>query len=243
VTFYQAMEAARQNLEEATQGYARIGENLVAFLSGDSYDASRILLVDRIRDLGLPGHPVAMVPNRDSLLLAGSDDEIGPKIMAELAAKGLQESYPMSGMPLILTRDGWEDWMPPREHPHYKQFHELYLGWIGSLYAAQKGLLDAVHAREGIDVFVASFSAVQKQGGEEVSYCVWGEGVDTLLPVAEKVALMKAGHDRPVALGTWKHARAVVDNLMEPTEHYPKRYRVRGFPDAAALEAIGIGEM
>ena len=35
--------------------------------------------------------------------------------------------------------------------------------------------------------FVASFSAVEKEGGEQVSYCVWGEGPDTLLPEAEMV--------------------------------------------------------
>jgi hypothetical protein len=30
---------------------------------------------------------------------------------------------------------------------------------------------------------------------------------------------------------------------MQPTEHYPPRFRVRQYPDEAALEAFGLGEM
>jgi hypothetical protein len=30
---------------------------------------------------------------------------------------------------------------------------------------------------------------------------------------------------------------------MEPTDLYPPRFRVRGFPDEAALVAIGQGEL
>jgi hypothetical protein len=47
----------------------------------------------------------------------------------------------------------------------------------------------------------------------------------------------------PAALGDWGRVREVAGGLMEPTDHYPARYRVRDFPDAEALEAIGIGEM
>jgi hypothetical protein len=30
---------------------------------------------------------------------------------------------------------------------------------------------------------------------------------------------------------------------MELTEHYPRRYRVRTFPDKATLDAIGLAEI
>jgi hypothetical protein len=243
VTFHEAMEAARRNLEETTTGYAKIGEHLYAFLSSDSYDAARLLLVDHIRALELEGRAVAMVPNRDSLLITGAEDEVGLGMIAELAARGLQESYPMSGVPLILAEDGWSDWMPPPEYPHHRRFHELWSGWIGPEYATQKELLDAVHAREGIDVFVASYSAVKRESGALVSYCVRGEGVDTLLPAADKVVFMRAGQEGPVALGDWGRVRELAGGLMEARDHYPARYRVRGFPDGATLEAIGVGAL
>jgi hypothetical protein len=85
--------------------------------------------------------------------------------------------------------------------------------------------------------------AVQKKDGDVVSYCVWGEGVDSLLPVTEKVAFMQHGRERPVALGDWARVMEVAGDLMEPTEDDPRRYRVQEFPDQAALQAIGVGEM
>ena len=43
-------------------------------MTGDAFDAARILLLDRVRSLKLTGEPVAMVVNRESLLLTGSED-------------------------------------------------------------------------------------------------------------------------------------------------------------------------
>jgi len=164
-------------------------------------------------------------------------------MLAELAAKGLEEGYTLSGIPLVLDEDGWSDWTPPEGHSLRDRFHAIGMRWLGGEYAEQKALLEAVHQRRGEDVFVSSFSAVEKGVGGPVSYCVWGEGVDTLLPVADKVVFMTGAHDGPVAVGDWDRVREVAGEWMEPTEHYPPRYKVRGFPDEAAIEAIGLGEL
>ena len=243
ISLYEAMEAARQNLAESTLGYAQIGENLYAFTSGDTYDASRLMLVNRIRDLEVAGKTVAMVPNRDSLLITGSEDELGLTLMAELAEKGLQAPYPLSGDPLVLDEDVWLDWMPPEDHPLHRRFLGIATNWLGPLYSIQKDYLDEIHKKQAIDIFVASFSAVQKKDGQIVSYCVWGEGVDSLLPVTQKVAFMMHGRDGPVALGDWARVASIVGDLLEPTDDYPRRYRSREFPDSEALEAIGKADM
>lgn len=239
VSLYEVLEAARANLEETTVGYAQIGDGLDSFLSGDTYDACRLLLVDRIRALEVAGRHVAMAPNRDTLLITGDADEAGLALLATMAEAALAEPYPLCAAPLILEGDDWEDWEPPPGHPLAARFRGLMLDWIGPEYTEQKRLLDAVHRRQGVDVFVASYSAVQEQDGRCWSYCVWGQGVDTLLPVAQRVFLMQAGRQGPAAVGDWSRVREVVGDLMEPTEHYPTRYRVRSFPDAAALAAIG----
>lgn len=243
VTIYEAMEVARRNLEEATPTYSRIGENLYCFTSGDSYDASRLTLVDRIQELELAGKPVAIAPTRDHLYITGSEDERGLTMMAELAARDLGGPYTLSGIPLALTDRDWADWLPREDHPLHRTFRTMAARWLGGLYAEQKPLLEAFAARTGLDVFIASYSGVEKSGGAVVSYCVWGEGVDALLPVTDKVAFMKVDHESPIALGTWGRVVEVAGDLMEPTDHYPPRFRVRQLPDAAVLEAIGRGEM
>ena len=107
VSVYEALEAAKQNLDESTLSVAKIGDHLFSFVSGDSYDAVRLLLVDRIKEFDLTGIPVAMIANRDSILITGSDDAVGLAMMAELAAKGLEEPYSLSGVPLILDDGEW----------------------------------------------------------------------------------------------------------------------------------------
>lgn len=243
VSVYEALEVGRANLEETLSEYARLGESLYVVSTGDSYDAARLTLIDRLRDLEVTGQHVAMVPNRDHLIVTGSDDELGLQIMADLAEKGLGEAYPLSAIPLILDSDGWRDWMPAEAHPLHQRFRDMEVHWIGRLYAEQKELMDAVHEKEETDLYVGVYNAVQRKTGELVSYCVWGEGVDALLPVAHNVFIMRAGHSQPVAMGSWDRVRAVAGALMEPTDDYPPRFRVREIPDEAALDAIGLAEL
>jgi hypothetical protein len=178
-----------------------------------------------------------------TLYLTGTEDEVGLAMMAELAEKALREPHPLSGVPLILDDEAWADWMLPEDHPLHRRFKQIETNWLGVRYAEQKKLLDDIHQRQGLDVFVASFSAVRKKDGDMFSYSVWGEGLDSLLPVTQKVAFVRKGRERPVALGDWARVVEVAGGLMEPTEHYPPRYRVREIPDEASLEAIGLGEM
>jgi hypothetical protein len=243
VTIYEALETGKQNLADTMVGYAKIGEHVAAFMSGDSYDASRILLINQIRDFGMAGRPVALVVNRDATYVTGEDDEVGLKMMADLAAENLSEPYGLSGVPLVLDGDIWVSWMPSPDHPTYRVYRDLELMTFLGDYQAQKAILDALHERRGIDVFVATFNARQKDDGDKFSYCVWSNGVDTLLPMAQNVFLMKEPGSPPAAIGSWERVREVVGSLMEQTDHWPPRFRVRQFPDDEALEVIGTKEL
>jgi hypothetical protein len=237
VSFYEAMEAARQSLEEVEFAFAGIGESLYASLTGDSYDASRLFLFDLIRSLPVQGEHIAIVPNRDTLLLTGSDDPEGLTMMADLAETALEDPRPINVIPLRLDGDEWVSWTPEPDHPLYEKIHLLTMRSVGQEYADQKARLDALHQKNGTDIFVASFSAVEKDG-EVITYCVWSAGVDSLLPRTQKV--MFVGGLKSVAAGDWDRVQEVVGDLMVPVENlYPIRYRVREFPSPEQLEAIG----
>ena len=222
VTAYRALEDAIINLGEATEGYAAIGTNLYTFVNGDSYDATRILLSWMIEAMEVLGRHVVMAPNRDTLMITGEEDEEGLRMMAELAEGALGEEYPLVGVPMILEDGQWVNWLPPEGHPLRRRFREMRLNWIGPEYTQQKGLLEAMNAKTGDDVFVASFSAVEKKDdGGTVSYCVWGEGVRTLLPETDKVALIKDGGEGAAALADWSRVVEVAGRLLEETDDYP----------------------
>jgi len=76
VTLYEALEAARGNLSQTEKAFIgpEKGEGLYLSANRDNYDASRLILLDLIRKFNVKGDPIAMIPNRDTLLVAGADD-------------------------------------------------------------------------------------------------------------------------------------------------------------------------
>jgi uncharacterized protein YtpQ (UPF0354 family) len=242
VSYYEAMEVARRNLEELEFKFAGLADRVYASVTGDNYDASRILLTELIRRLPVQGEHIAVVPNRDSLLVTGADDEEGLGILADLAEKALDEPRPMCGIPMRLAGDEWVSWMPDPDHPHYLRFRRLEVKSLYGEYADQKPLLDALHEKEGIDIFVASYSAVEKEGGEVLSYCVWSKGIDSYLPKAQRVMFFQEGDERVIG-GEWDDVQRVVGRLMIPVEDmYPPRWHVNQFPTEAELERLRAKE-
>lgn len=55
--------------------------------------------------------------------------------------------------------------------------------FAGTEYTQQRKALEQEPAAEGVDLFVAGFSALgSKKTGRRVSFCVWSLGVEELLP-------------------------------------------------------------
>jgi hypothetical protein len=239
VSWYEAMEAAKEALSEVEFAVAKIGDHLYASASGDNYDASRLILIDLIRQMEVDGDHVAMIPNRDTLLVTGSNDDEGLAIMADLAEKALDDPRPLGATPVRLHDDEWVDWMPPLGHPLRDKFREMERQFFYLEYADQKESMEQLYAKDEIDIFVATCTAVRNQETEEIfTYCVWPEGVEAMLPVCGKVILGTGGQSGQMA--DWDKVQAVAGELMRADETlYPPRFHVSEFPTPAQLEAIG----
>lgn len=242
VSYYEAFEIACQNLEESTVAFANLGDHFYSSATGDSYDSSRALLLDRIRGFEVAGDPIAIVPQRDAMHLAGSESDESLLILFDLTAKSIEEEpRPLCPLPMKLVDGEWVDWAPPRNHVLRKRFDDMELRFLGGLYSDQKELLDEFFLAGGDEnaPFVASFSAMQKEDDDKlISYSVWGDGVDTLLPRTQMIML--AAQEGLAASGHWEHVLSVVGDLVEADEsYYPTRYRVRQFPSAQQLSEIG----
>ncbi len=241
ISSYEAWEIAIDNLAERTRAIAKIGDHLVSAVSGDNYDANRLFLVDRLREIGMTGHLIAMVPNRDTLYVTTIDNSVGLKMMAELSSKTLQnEPRPMSPFPLQYVDNEWVDWHPPMNHVLYPRFQEMRTRFMQGEYAEQKVLLEKLQSKgEFPEQFVATYSVLQKKDTEEIlSYAVWGDGVDTLLPEVDRVALIQTP-EKPLGFVAWARIVEVMgDDMTVVPDVYPKRYQVRFFPTPAQLEEL-----
>jgi hypothetical protein len=241
VSYYEALEVARENLEQEPYVFAQIGEGCYASSTGDNYDACRLLIPTLMEKLTVKGDVIAMVPNRDTLLVAGSEDEPSLAIMLALAKKANEEMRPMVPIPLRLDGDAWVDWLPDRSHPLAAGFQELAMRFLNEQYGEQKELLEKLTEKNQDNIFVASYSLIQKDDGSLYSYAVWCQDVETWLPRTEWVMFFRGEDDVP-AIARWEMVEQVVGRLMQPTEHYPARFHVAKFPSEAELAALGKAE-
>lgn len=247
VSIYEIAEAANQNLGELSTSFAGIENQFYLCAEADNYASSRILLVDSIRQLEVKGDWVAMVPNRDTLLITGSDDPDGLRMMARMAEEAYKKPRRQGLGLLRLVDNDWEAWFPPKDSPVYPQYRKLELMSRADEYSDQQEILDKILEKEMVEQFVASYSVVQKQNGDLFSYCVWSEGVISLLPESQKVVFMRnrddGGDPELVAAVSWEKVQDVLRHRLTETDYYPPRWLVEDFPTDEEFAGLGGGEL
>ena len=238
VSFYQAMEIAKENLAAVEISVSKAGDGFYAVMTEDSYDSSRLLLLELVHQLEIQGDPIAMVPHRDVLLITGSEDVDGLSLMAQFAEAAFEHPRYLSCLPLRLDGTEWVSWMPPKDNPHFARYRLLEMKSMAGRYDLQRELLKVIHAREGTKLFVGTYRTGESNLGTMLSYCLWINGRDMLLPKTHKLFL--ADHEHGIVAGAdWDRVQEVVGDLLEETNLYPARYRVRGFPTRKQWAAIG----
>ena len=214
------------------------------FSTGDSYDATRLILLPDLDMLRLNGRPVALAPNRDVLIVCGDDDEAGLTVMASLASQ-MYDGEPRPHVPIPVTHDGedWADFRVPPGHPAYDDLHKLEVRYLAEEYAEQKPILEELQtkmAEIGQDpLFVATPIVTQTDEGEVRSHAVWSKGVQALLPRTDYIGFMRSVEESEPVSCKWSDVAAVLDDLLVPEpDYYPPRWRVTEFPSDLALKIL-----
>jgi len=214
-------------------------EGVLAWQANDSFDAGRILLTEPLAGLRVRGELVAMVPDRDVLLLAGSEDVAQLRALVAVAHRRFEESNRLlSGWPLVLRGGQWQVFDPPADVA--TEFRRLARRYAAVGYRQQSEVLQKYLEAIGEDVFVGSWlleSADDAPQGEFTTLAIWTEDVVTLLPEVDEVVFN--GADGMMYRVPWTRVRAVGEHLMQSTEHFPARWHVDGFPTRAELLAMG----
>jgi hypothetical protein len=97
---------------------------------------------------------------------------------------------------------------------------------------------------------VADYMLFQHGGTGAVSnMCVWSEGVPSLLPRTELVALVQDDSSGAVQAASmfgpegaivapWETVEAIVGDMLVPLDLYPARYKVEHFPTPAQRDRV-----
>ncbi len=134
-----------------------------------------------------------MVPNRDTLIVVGSEDALGLAGMAKLAAKAMKEPRLPEYQASPCGSNAGDDltgFLTYRILPT-KRFKRVNTDpWAGPCPA--KEMPDVARQERG-GSFRKNFSAIKRPDGKVLSYATWTETANSLLPKTDTLILGRIG--------------------------------------------------
>jgi hypothetical protein len=237
----QALDVALANLKKRSPPkFTEISPGLFQSKYGDDYDAPRLLLPELIAQLPIKGAPLAMVPNRRCLLVAGDQDYNAVAAMVGAAARALQEPRPLGSEMLAYSQGKWLGIQP--DGPIGKGLRNLRIQVRAQDYKAQQGVLDQACKAANLDIFVATYQLGASKENDVFGYCTLTRGVPTLLPKTDAVVLIEDPRAQPVQskVVPWAEFEREAGHLLAAQPYSLPRYRVDSYPDAAAIERMAV---
>lgn len=204
--------------------------------SPDGYTESIMLHQACLAALPFASSAVCIAPNRGVLLAVDGRNETDVVAMLELAFESMRDApWPLSSVPIEFPADGPRVYVvPAAARP---AAHRLERLGMSITYAGQKEAFEKAHQAEGRDIFVAPYDMIRRsEHGLDESWCTWVEGIDSLLPRTDLVALSDEA-DRPF-LAPWDVVIANAGDLLAATDDMPVRYRPLSYPPTDVIRAI-----
>nr|WP_199047149.1 DUF1444 family protein [Dyella sp. ASV24] len=238
IDFPRAMEVAIANLRDRTETkFNPVGRGVFISAWSDVFDASRLLLTDMLHRLPIKGDPVIAIPSRNHLLVTGSGNEQGISDLIDIAEDILTNDTRPLAAQLFQFHDGSWKVFDGGQHAREKLARPEYLRRLG-VYADQKKLLDQIHEKEGVDVFVASYLVYENpELGGLFGVAQLTRGVRTLLPRADYVWFY-CTENREVISVPWAAAAIAFPSLATEASFYPELVLVSDFPNQDQLDAL-----
>jgi hypothetical protein len=230
VDFGQAMEQALRNLRGFRQApLVPLGDGCFRGSWGDHMDASRLLLPDLIQALCGEEHPIIAVPSRDTMLLAGAASLV--QLRHQVVENFSQADHTLSPVPLRWNGGSWEDFLTP-------EMSQLAKFATAAEYGHQAKLLTALFKHTGNSLFPATVQIYTvPETDETATLCIWNEGVESLLPRTDVLALMARESQQPTFV-LWEQALVSLADVLVAQEGRPVLYRTGAFPGPERLSSV-----
>src|SRR5262249_22141747 len=145
------------------------------------------------------GTPVAIVPERGTLIVGGDGDLALLGRLLDTAEREASASprYLSTALYCADERGVVMPFEVPPEHPLAARVRHAQHLLAGTEYTHQSECLEAQFAKSGTDIFVGTYGTVTDPDGIERSFTTWAEQVDGLLPRVDTILFgLRAGIDQ-----------------------------------------------
>ncbi|MBK7862478.1 MAG: hypothetical protein IPJ65_28485 [Archangiaceae bacterium] len=227
-SFDELLKLAFENLlQVSTDPVREVRPNLWAVTGGGGHIAARLLFDDVVEKLPFRDEVVAMAPNQNVVLFAKKSDDEALERMAGIGLDASQAAFGLWGVTMHRENGRWESWMPDSSRPSYAALKTAALPGTVRLYQAHKEILAAWLEIQRMPTEVSPLLAIQDD--ESVySSAVWQHGVPTLLPPADRIAVVETSSGEPSAWSVpWGEIEALGAKL-ERAEGELEYWRVTG---------------
>jgi hypothetical protein len=208
----------------------------------DTYQSSRLLLPGWLASFAgrVAGRPVAIVPDRSTLIVGGDGDERCLRRLIETARAEYRSSPRRISLGLYTPApDGGV--VPLTLPPEHALAGPVALGHV-ALAIHEYGVQQKdLQARVGDDLYVATCDGIDPKQGLPFSYTTWTEQVSALLPEADYVMIGvgAAGQNLTILRVPWNTVQETAPGcLVREAGIDPPRWRTVRWPDPPAIAAL-----
>jgi hypothetical protein len=240
ISFQEALKVATQNLRALTapkflelQCGVRVGD------WSDGYEVSRILLPEVMRQCGINDDLIMMTPSRRAgILVAPANSTEAQLWMLGCARQLIEKHGGLVSAAMFRYHDRRVSTYLPTNAQLAGKLNDVQKVAAGALYVEQKQVLEALHSRQGKNIFVASYTVAQRPGAW-ISACSWTKGITSLLPKTDLVNMVivdpRGGDKHWVKTLDWEKMRSLAGEGLQPIDTFPPRFMVSEFPPEDAL--------
>jgi hypothetical protein len=235
-SFDELLALAMENLlAVSTETPREVRPNLWALTGGGGHVAARLLFDDVLDVLPFKDDVVAMAPNQNVVLFAKKSDDEALSRMAQIGLDASQAPFGLWGLTMERAQGRWMPWVPESTRPCFGPLKVAALPGTVRLYTQHKELLLAWHEIQRMVLEVSPLLAIQDHG-TVFSSAVWQKTVPTLLPPADRVAVVDTSRGEPQA---WSVPWAELPQLGATVERYEgdiEYWRVTGDVELEQLQ-------
>lgn len=210
---------------------------------GMDHNPAKLLLTDKVANLNCKGLPVAIVPHVNQVVIAGSEDIIGLKLLLNITKDLVNAPGGSLSLPMVLSENNWYPFSLAGDHEMFEPFDRLRLSVMTVMYGEQKKFLEKIYARNEKQYAIIDYL------GRTIDDHVFSQSIinehdlPALIPLADALEFRKAEENSPmkrVATGNLDKCVKALSEILAPAGLYPERCKLERFPDKKQLRSIGV---